>query len=324
VEDAVTRAEPDLESDIIDANIHLGAVLDAVQKVGDWYEINRRTNLGVLYTCYVHSSHVSVLGEQQAETVPVSQPASISRPAYIPTVRGRSFLSFYINGGVSLVSPDDLNRVINGYGDYWSEADDIFTWGETKMMSEVGAEVIFNLTDNIGIGVGAGYIFKNSSGEYGTSSDTISQEFKFSFIPITGSLHFKLPVGNALNVLLQGGAGYYLGNIKHNYNSSSLMTLEDAKCNTLGIHAGVGVEIGMGSSAAIVISGLYRIANFKEWTGTRDGGEGNLYLYEWYSNYYGKYFPAMGIFDSAPSGSARLAEINISGLVLKAGFKIGF
>lgn len=323
-ENAVSRAAPDLESDIIDPSIPLGAVLDAVKKIGDWYEISRRTNLGVMYTCYIHSSHVTVVGERPTETLPETKPAPVQRPAYIPVAKGKSFMSVYINGGISLVGPDDLNQVINGYGDYWSEADDIFTWGEIKMMSEIGGELIFNLTENIGIGVGAGYIFKNSRGEYGTTADTLLQEFKFSFIPLTGSLHYKIPFGSAMNISLQGGAGYYLGKMKHSYNSGSTSTLEDASCNTLGIHAGIGIEIGMGSSAAIVITGLYRIANFKEWTGTRGGTEGKLYLYEWYSSYYDEYFPAVWIYGTPPTASARLAEINISGPVLKVGFKIGF
>lgn len=336
VENATIRANPDLGSEIIESDISLGTVYEAEKKVGDWFEVKYRSRLGATITGYIHSMYVEVITDIQPPPRKEVQeiPAPKAEPAYpaAPAPGRPGFMSLRLEGGLGLVNPSDLNDVIAGREDYWSEEGDFFNWKQLKLMNEFGAELAINFTDNIGIGLGAAYLSKNVAGEYGSEYSSYNREYKLSVIPLTGSLYIRFPMSGVMDFYLLGGAGYYLASLKHDYRSqggSSSDTInEEVTCNSLGFHAGAGLEIYMSPSIAFVLNGVYRMVNFTEWHGNRDATEGDLYYYQSYSNYYGRNFPSMWVYANAPSSSSisnvRLAEINLSGIVFKLGFLFRF
>ena len=335
VENVTIRANPDLGSEVIESDIALGTVYAAEKKMGDWFEVKYRSRLGASITGYIHSMYVEVITDTPPREDVKEIPKPEEKPVYQTPVEQRrgGFMSMRFEGGISMVNPGDLNDVILGREEFWSESGDYFDWKQLKMMNEFGAELAINFTRNIGIGLGAAYISKNLSGEYGDDYYNYSRGYKLNVIPLTGSLYLRFPMSGIMDFYLQGGAGYYLATLKHTYrsqtgSSSSETINEEVTCNTLGFHAGAGLEIYLTQSMAFVISGIYRMVNFTEWHGTRDTIEGDLYYYQSYSSYYGKNFPMMWVYSSVPSWSsasgARLAEINLSGVVFKAGFLFRF
>ena len=90
---------------------------------------------------------------------------------------------------------------------------------------------------------------------------------------------------------LQGGTGYYMGKMTLDYLSQpgtggSTSVDQSVTGSVLGFHAGAGVELRIASRVALVVGALYRMADFKDWTGTIDSASGELYYYEWRSSYY--------------------------------------
>ncbi|GAI80414.1 unnamed protein product, partial [marine sediment metagenome] len=129
--------------------------------------------------------------------------------------------------------------------------------------------------------------------DYSTDiSYSTEPEYKLTAIPLTLSLYFFIPMGNSADFFITGGAGYYLGKIEVNqtyqtdekfqddyydtaddsylysylyeYSSDETETSE-AKCNTIGYHAGAGFSINLSPNLSFVIEGCYRYVNFKKW-----------------------------------------------------------
>jgi opacity protein-like surface antigen len=187
-------------------------------------------------------------------------------------------------------------------------------------------------------------------------------------------------MGNAADFFITGGAGYYLGKIENNMTfqedekyqadyyssadgsylysyleeySSDLTETVEAKCNTIGYHAGAGFSINLSPNLSFVIEGFYRYVNFKKWEvdytydeswhgrdGWSDWGyeeyngtdsysfeDGKLWFYEGKTDLgtYDNIIPS----EEEPEESdyiknVRLAEINLTGFSFRAGIKITF
>lgn len=250
--------------------------------------------------------------------------------------------NLYISGGLGFVNSGDFNTIVRGEKDQWSDADEYFDWAEWKNMLDFQGEFILDITRNIGIGIGSGYLSKKSAGRYGEPDNEYQRNYTFRFIPISGSLYLTIPAGTIVSFFIKGGADYYFGKMRQekeiDYSGSQFLLTEDVSCNTLGFHIGGGMEFKVAPKVSFVISGLYRIANFKNWTGkahdedefsSRDV-DGELYYYENHQMWDGEmhWIPRLTVWSESglPSNrrNTRLGEINIGGMVLTAGLKIGF
>ncbi len=258
-----------------------------------------------------------------------------------PSVKKGGLIGFYIKGGVGFVDSGDFNNLIQGYRDYWSGTEDYINWPNLGMMMEFGAEIILNFTQNVGFGIGAGYMMKNNVGEYGSQDPSFQvdydREYGFSVIPISGNLHIRFLTTRLFGFSINAGVDYLLGNLTHTYtfhsSAGSSTRREEVKCNTIGYHGGISIDINFSSSVSLVLEGSYRIADFKDWSGSVDSPEtgnfdGELYYYEYESAYYEKYYPRMWVWSGTPSASyyrnVRLARINLSGFSSTLGIKINF
>ena len=123
-------------------------------------------------------------------------------------------LNLYLSGGLGFVNSGDFNTIVRGEKDQWGDADEYFDWPEWKNMLDFQGEIIIDITRNIGIGVGSGYLSKKSEGRYGEPDDEYQRSYSFRFIPISGSLYLTLPTGSIMNLYIKGGADYYFGKMK--------------------------------------------------------------------------------------------------------------
>jgi len=254
----------------------------------------------------------------------------------------RLTFNLYLSGGLGFINSGDFNTIVRREKDQWDDTDEYFDWAEWKNMVDFQGEFIFDITRNIGIGIGSGYLSKKSGGRYGEPDREYQRNYTFRFIPISGSLYLTIPAGNIASFFIKGGADYYFGKMqqeeKMNISSSQILLTEDASCNVLGFHVGGGMEFKVAPKVSFVVNGFYRIANFKNWTGkghdedefsSRDW-EGELYYYDNHQMWDGimEWIPRLTLTNESmmPSNrrNTRLGEINIGGLVLTAGLKIGF
>ena len=242
----------------------------------------------------------------------------------------KSPFNLYFSSSLGFVADGDLNAIIGGGIDQW------------KNKFNFKGEIILDLTRNIGIGVGSGYLSKKSQRKYGEPGHGYQRKYSFRFIPISGSLYLTVPANPIVSLVLKGGGDYYFGKMqqeeKLDISGNQSLLREDASCNALGFHIGGGIEFKVAPKVSLLINGLYRVAILDHWTGkTHDEDElasrvveGILYYYEnhqlrddaWY------WIPRLTVWEKSglPSNSRnpRLGEIDIGGMVFTAGLKIGF
>ncbi len=213
--------------------------------------------------------------------------------------------------------------------------------------------------------------------EYGESWQmTGTMEQKLSVIPLTLNAYYFFPVQKKVSFFVKGGIGYYLGKLKSNssmkdeysyyedwYDYSTSAYLDsyiydsaengsytyEAKCNALGFHGGIGLDLRFSSNISLILEGGYKYANLKNWKGnaddsgtwryeegwvlagtTTDSGswsdsfDGKVWYFE--DDYDGETLKQIDMFEEGdePNGNSRLAEIKLSGFSLKIGIMIRF
>jgi opacity protein-like surface antigen len=238
---------------------------------------------------------------------------------YARDLRRKGPISFSFSGGLSNIDGGDLNAAIIGMKERMEDLSSDFTGADFNIdLEEFGwiknfkGELLFNLSPYMSIAFGAEYLSKNNPGsmsfdlEYSEAyydngyyvdisadiSVSMESEYKLTAIPLTLSLYFFIPMGNAADFFITGGAGYYLGKIELNqtsqedekvqvdaydtaggsllhssleeYSSDGTETAE-AKCNTIGYHGGAGFSINLSPNLSFVFEGGYRYVNFKKW-----------------------------------------------------------
>lgn len=216
--------------------------------------------------------------------------------------------SFKVSGGMGylLDGAGDLENYrlgrqdrINAAADYGY--DTTFNWKKLTMYPDFNAEIIFNLTKNLGIGLGAGMINANSEGNYSNSgtfsgeewwgswtetiSDASTQKYKIQALSINLSLYFFLPLDDRqkMNIYGYAGGGFYLGKLTHDfaedyedyYEDESWYYLnmeeeyiwhedvkETPKQNKIGFRGGLGFEFNITSSLYVGLEFYGRFVNF--------------------------------------------------------------
>jgi opacity protein-like surface antigen len=327
--------------------------------------------------------------------------------AYARELRGKGPISFSFSGGLSNIDGGDLNATIIGMKEQWEDLSGYFTGADFNIdLEEFGwiknfkGELLFNLSSYMSIAFGAEYLSKNNTGSISFDDEasntyyangyyvdysadisvSMESEYKLTAIPLTLSLYFFIPMGNAADFFITGGAGYYIGKIEvirtlqedENYQedyydtadgsylyryldeySSTGTETEEAKCNTIGYHAGAGFSINLSPNLSFVFEGGYRYVNFKKWKVDYTYDESWHEKYGWsdlgYEEYDGTYSDSfedgklwfyedktdLGTYDNITSSeeepeesayikNVRLAEINLNGFSVRAGIKITF
>ncbi len=260
-------------------------------------------------------------------------------------------LSFKATGGLSLLMGGDWNDIIEGENAFYQ--DGLTTVSSTLEKLSMGltfeGELIYHVTENIGIGVGSGYITasKDSTVEGMLAVFPISLGLKptVSAIPIMLNLHYFMPVSPTINVHFYAGPGLYLSTFKLDSHTvfegiaDLTATFRPESKAAFGVQGGIGIELAVGGNMWLVVDAQGRFVNISELvgdvvtTGTVLGfpindTETNQTL--WYDEFQsgGVWYAEYTLGATQPTGAGvrnvKAASIGLTGVTFQAGFRIGF
>jgi opacity protein-like surface antigen len=177
-------------------------------------------------------------------------------------VLGSTFI--YAESGKNSNSPDQRRVSFSIFGGY--------AHSESRGgMVDLKTEVQLDLSANIRVGLGVGYLSDfhgmHMDGSFGSMHGGMmggsnagfmggfsEHTHNFRIIPLTLSLYYVLPINSKLDVFMQGGGGYYIGNYKDQSDQS-----QDA----FGPHLGMGFDFKVADRITIIAEGNYRFVNLK-------------------------------------------------------------
>lgn len=264
-----------------------------------------------------------------------------------------SKLSLRLYGGYSHVLAGDINDGSAFYFDlieaYAAEGFGEYT-GSYKPVHggySFGADLIYQITPVVGIGLGFGYM-RNAGDSLATWSgegDTvdITAGATLTAMPIRLGLFLTVPMGPKLDLIANAGAAYYLGLKLDAYQGLEFapddwmrMTLEGSERSGLdiGFHGSLGFEYKLTPKLGLFVEAVGRYAKFKNFEmilgtqeysdGTSDSTEGRLYLVdESFGDYDVTGFTIVEEGD-IPDPEYREPKIDLTGFSLQAGFRIRF
>jgi len=259
--------------------------------------------------------------------------------------------SLKLTGGYGTMSAGDINEMLSSLDTILTDLLSGFTkegsLEKIKWGLDFDGELIVDLTDNIGIGLGVGYIQRKKDSEtifmepLGTV--TITGEPKITVIPIKLSAYYFYPIASRLNIFLNGGIGYYFGNITFGFGSDVSAIEEtfwtknviEAKDDGIGFHGGIGFEYNMAKNFAFFVEGAGRYTKLKNWEGDititdsdgyTDKSSGTVWYYE--TEFFGKYYPTIDVAKDKPTypdiKNVRKFEGDLSGFSFRAGIRVKF
>lgn len=350
------RLRPDIGSAVV-RQIPKGTMVLATAKEGDWYLVTVTTESGRTETGYVHESLVSPLAPA-GEPKPAEETAAEARTGTPPRApvkktapreggaslfsRGRLF-SVTLAGGAALVQGGDLNRGAQGLAAFFKDslgADTDDAVGPVRLGYAAGVDIVFPLADQVSLGLGAEFLRgsreskvllrKGADGYVLTTRPSVWDlplRAYLDFAP-AGFVHLKI----GIEYHLAHAGYYYLWETKDGWQEWT----GEAGGRGLGVFGGAGVEWALSPSFCLMLDLAGRYAPLTGFTGTGayldSGGvsaeeEGKLYYYE--TRIPGRDpFTLLFIRSRVPSEGGvynpRAAEVDFTGLALRAGFKVSF
>lgn len=262
-----------------------------------------------------------------------------------------SQLSFRFYGGMIHVMSKDLSSTVEAS----NELLDLYDPGHTGYFEKLccgtnfGGEVIYQISPNIGVGVGIELIrLRNESNlSYDMGVPLVqTTTYGINAFPIMLNVHYYVPVTSLLNAYITVGAGVYFMDLDFKADSlwdfvafgegNQIYTFQSNQ-GTLGFQAQWGIEVFVSKNISFLIGGTGRLAKYTDikgdWTtkdyypavGNFDDSGSNHYFWYYEESIFGKNYPQINFGDNAPTGvtNARKGEINLSGLSFTAGIKIG-
>lgn len=242
----------------------------------------------------------------------------------------------------------DVNEGVKGVIDYLRDLSILYGYsveGEAKpihLSFDFEGDIIINLTPQISIGFGTGYIQGAKTSEITVrvpieiEARIYTYKPKISAVPIKLGVFYILPMSELTNVVINAGIGFYITKYSYDYlpGGPGNKIAQTASAKGFGFHGGVGFEFNLSPNIALVLEGQGRYAKIGGFEGTiRYSGsvlpfeeEGSLYYWE-QMTILGKY-PKVLVREDKPSGpiytNVRKAKVDFSGFTFYAGIKINF
>lgn len=207
---------------------------------------------------------------------------------------------------------------------------------------ELTGDIVYYFTPRIGLGIGGSLIrgHQESTGFFRWPDSP--EDYRLTVLPEIEVLSFRLglfyviPLNRLLAICVSAGPEYhfaeykYSGSITMPYYAASLLHSTEAR--KLGLHGGLGLEIGMNRRLAFCVEILGRYAEISgfegdeaayEWSGGQSStvrDKGTLCFIE------GEQYPRLDISsEGAPGGrGAKEAVFDLSGFSLQAGLNFKF
>ncbi len=216
-------------------------------------------------------------------------------------------LALRLYGGFSRAEAGDINKGLDGYYDlievYKAIAGATTTGGYNRLRDgyNAGADLIIQLSRKFGIGIGAGYMrfSESSSMTFSLESErlAVSGTPTLSAVPIRLGLFLTLPLGERVNLTVNGGADAYaalkLESTQHlvlngPQGDISISASGGTPFENIGFHGSLGFEFMLSRNTGFFIEaeGRYaRLKNFEKATSTTTSAgesettEGRLYIW---------------------------------------------
>jgi hypothetical protein len=253
-------------------------------------------------------------------------------------------------GGLSYLTGGDVNDGVGGIFQAYAAQAAAYGYSTSGGFNAAhlglgfGGDFIFQITPNIGIGVGAGYLRATKDSTLTLTamgnSLTLGGTPQFNAVPLKLGLFFSFPMSPSLNFNFNIGAGYYMAkmtSVLHFAEGANIEELDnDAKANGLGFQGGIGFDYRIGSGVSLFVEAQGQVANFGGFTGTStESGSGSSTFTDSGKLYYydNAFFPPatapfIMVKSTPPTGSwvfnVREAKVNFTGgqVVLGILFKI--
>ncbi|MCJ7487564.1 MAG: outer membrane beta-barrel protein [Candidatus Aminicenantes bacterium] len=269
-----------------------------------------------------------------------------------------SRLSLRLYGGLSHLAAGDLNEGLDGYFElfelYRAMIGGSTTGGYKPLHAgyNFGADLVFQLTPNIGVGIGAGYLRSSKSSLMTLSIEeeelTLTGTPMLSAMPIRLAVFLTLPLGGKFNLTADAGAAYYaalkfdatqrIEFAADDWQEMSLSANRSSLSDNLGFQGSLGFEYQVSSRMGFFIEAVGRYARFKNFdtaTGTNrssgggtDTNEGKLYIQEITEALIGTFswftIEEVPPTPDPPDVTYREPKIDLSGFSLQAGIRIRF
>jgi len=265
---------------------------------------------------------------------------------------GVSKFSLKLYGGYNHMLAGDVNEGSRFYFDlvdyYVAEGNGTATGGYKPLHGgyNFGADLIYQITPTLGIGVGAGYMRSAADSlmtysDEGFSVDLVTNA-ALSAVPIRLGLFLDVPMGGKLALTANAGAAYYAG-LKYDamqgleYPDGSWMhqTLGQTTRSgaDIGFHGSLGFEYKLSPKMGLFVEAVGRYAKFKNFTtvtgttessdGTPDTTEGVLYIV---NDTIGTQEISMFVVSDTPPTEVTYREpkFDLGGFSLHAGIRIRF
>lgn len=286
------------------------------------------------------AKHLTFLGFQDDEE-DADTPAAFSK------------LSLKLYGGYSHILAGDVNEG----SDFYFEVLEAYaaegmgtTTGTYKPLHggyNFGADLIYQISPALGIGLGVGYM-RNSSESVGTwayetNEYTLSAAPTLTAMPIRLGLFLTVPIGPKLDLIANAGAAYYMGlkfeGTQYEEDAAGywkIMIIEASERSgaDIGFHGSLGFEYKLSPKLGFLVEAVGRYAKFKNFEtvtagvensdGVSDVDDGRLlYIADFdFGDYEISGFSPM---DTEPSEPGyREPKFDLGGFSLQAGFRIRF
>jgi hypothetical protein len=252
--------------------------------------------------------------------------------------------SLALTAGAIYATIGDLNKAAQGLADLTSEQLGIPADKEVTPIHLTylfGGELVFPLSPQFTLSAGVDYFSSKKESTIAFKKETISDTYKavseITALPVKLSISFY----PASFLYFKIGASYYFAKCRYYYRFEHEDTWEErqgeAKAQNVGFWGGLGFEWNMGAHLALLIEAESQFAPIKGFKGTgtvQDSTmtepateEGKLYAYDGKISSVNSY-PLLFIRDKLPSEggveNAREAEVDFTGITLRAGFRIKF
>ena len=194
----------------------------------------------------------------------------------------RSPISLRLFGGFGRVNPGDLNEGLDGYYEvfklYSAQGFGTATGGYNPLRDgyHAGADLVFQITPKIGIGIGAGYMRFTESSDLTLSFESASLELSstptVSAVPIRLGLFLTLPLGKRLDLTAGAGVTAYadlkleekrhLKYINDYWTETSLSASRKSPLDNIGYHGSLGFEWRIFPNTGFFVEAVGQYARF--------------------------------------------------------------
>jgi len=340
-EKADVHLVPDTKSTTV-ATLPGGFLLKSYEKINDWFRVVIGPDEdGIVTIGYVQARNVKVLHESIVEDLDYWEEEA-------DFFEGLG-LSLRLAMGPSRINAGDIRTGTQGWLDDASDLASSYGYMIDRRPDSirsgfgVSADVVYNLTSRIGLGIGFGYIHQSAQSfliirlPNRFDDEQIDSAPRVTAWPIRVGVYYHLPIHRLLDVHFQAGAAYYFA--RYSYGRRTTWEAVDriyqkANGGGFGLHGGAGIELNFHPRAALILEGLGRMVKISHLEGKETvrkaiippikyddiKSEGKLYYVQ------GEKFPFLAVSKNAPTGygTVRKATLDLSGIYFQAGIKIKF